>query len=62
MTFEFLDKEKYKVLKYFLDYANKSDFLREGKNTCMAVYKRYGETFRKLRKQRGFKLTSFEDL
>lgn len=28
----------------------------------MVVYKKYGETFKKLRKQRGFKLTSFEHL
>lgn len=31
-------------------------------HVCMAVYKKYGATFRKLRKQRGFKLTSFEDV
>lgn len=28
----------------------------------MVVYKKYGETFKELRKQRGFKLTSFEHL
>lgn len=28
----------------------------------MVVYKKYGETFKSLRKQRGFKLTSFEHL